>query len=88
MQFFQKVHLWWGYSRIHASGTRLTIEMVSDLDGEVYDRVTLEKPKGWGATWHEEHQEPQVDAVRHVVYHSTGNVMRPTTVASKLSACR
>jgi hypothetical protein len=64
LQIFQKVHLWWGYSRIHATGGKLKVEMVSDLDGEVYDSVTFEKPRDWGTVWHEENGEPRLKEVR------------------------
>lgn len=51
-KIFKKIHLWWGYARIHASGTELEFQIISDADGEVLEKFTLKKPQGWGERWH------------------------------------
>jgi hypothetical protein len=52
LQIFERVELWWGYARMHATGTSLRLDAVSDRDGQVFDSLILEKPAEWGATWH------------------------------------
>lgn len=48
-EIWQNIRLWWGYLRIHASGTQLKCEAVSDSNGGVTDTVTLIKSEGWAA---------------------------------------
>jgi Iron/zinc purple acid phosphatase-like protein C len=55
VQIFEKVHLWRGFSRMHANATHLKIEAVTNLDGSVFDTLTLSKPEGWGEQWHQQH---------------------------------
>jgi acid phosphatase type 7 len=57
---FEFLRLWWGYTRMHVTGTTLTVEAVSDLDGQVFDTVHLRKPSGWGTDWHQKHGPPSV----------------------------
>lgn len=52
MQIFEKIHLWWGYTRMHATGTSLKIEAITNSGGTVFDTLTLRKPEGWGHDWH------------------------------------
>eukprot|EP00892_Ulva_mutabilis_P005414 jgi/Ulvmu1/3244/UM150_0017.1 len=63
-EIFEKVHLWWGYTRMHASGTSLKMEAVTNVDGTVFDTLELKKPEGWGHDWHAEvgapHSTPTV----------------------------
>ena len=33
---------WWGYSRIHANATTLTLQFVADIDGAVKDQFSLD----------------------------------------------
>lgn len=66
MQIFEKVHVWWGFSRIHASGTHLKVDSISDADGEVFDSLKLRKTKHWGKHWHHKHGEPDSRNVRFV----------------------
>lgn len=60
VQIFEKVHLWWGYSRMHANATHMRIEAITNLDGSVIDTLTLQKPQGWGKQWHDKHGPPQL----------------------------
>lgn len=66
VQIFETVYLWWGYARLHATGTRLAWEFVTDLDGSVIDELVIEKPSDWGARWHLSHNSmpPPVRQVR------------------------
>jgi hypothetical protein len=57
-QVFEKLHLWWGYQRLHVNGTNFKFEAVSDLDGTVFDTVELQKPADWGNRWHQQNGEP------------------------------
>lgn len=54
------------YARIHATGTRLKLEAVSDLTGDVFDEVELVKPAGWGTAWHTARGGPFNGTVRLV----------------------
>jgi hypothetical protein len=57
-QIFEKVHMWWGFSRIHASRKRFKLDAITNLDGSVFDTLRLRKPRHWGKHWHEKHGEP------------------------------
>ena len=56
LQIFEKIHLWWGYVRLHANGTTLHFQAMSDLDDSQIDELIIRKPVGWGARWHATHQ--------------------------------
>lgn len=43
---------------MHATGTSMTIEAVTNVDGTVFDTLELKKPEGWGLDWHAEHGAP------------------------------
>ena len=58
VQLFETVHVWWGYSRMHANATHLRIEAVTNLDGSVFDTLSLFKPPEWGQQWHQQHSPP------------------------------
>ncbi len=44
----QALKLWWGYVRLEANATCMTLQSVSDEDGRVVDSLVLRKPEGWG----------------------------------------
>jgi hypothetical protein len=77
---FEFLHLWWGYTRMHVTGTSLKVEALSDLDGEIFDTVHLKKPDGWGAAWHEKHGEPTVREVPRKWWWQQENIGPPPQV--------
>jgi hypothetical protein len=70
MQVFEKVHVWWGYQRMHANATHLTIDAVTNRDGSVFDSITLSKPADWAVQWHSQpdHPQPRPSMVRTVCF--------------------
>ena len=64
MQVIEQLHIWWGYSRMHANRTHLTLQALTDLDGSVIDTVTLTKPTDWGSRWHDAHGPPALEQAR------------------------
>jgi hypothetical protein len=43
---------------MHANATHLRIDAVTNLDGTVFDTLTLAKPLDWGEQWHQQHGAP------------------------------
>ncbi|KAG2498630.1 hypothetical protein HYH03_003377 [Edaphochlamys debaryana] len=45
--WLESLGLWWGYTRIKVTGTKLAVEVVADDDGRLLDSFELTKPPGW-----------------------------------------